>query len=163
MNTDFRNNIIELSNTLTRTNQLKAKTKVDKEIKKLSEEAYNYLKQQAWCKEVEEGWLAEGWGYILGIFLFRINPSSKNVDDYVWIVVGDIPPAYIDIESAQTIEEVLKSYILIMRDWTHAVLNKLSLTESFPVAVDPSEKMANMLNRRLDLLESEILPLFDQA
>jgi len=158
MDADNRNSIIEFSKTLSNINQLKTRSRVDKEIKSLSDEAYSYLKRQTWCKKVEDGWLAEGWGYILSVFLFRIEPSSEAVDDYVWIVVGDIPPAYIDIESAQTVDDVLKSYVLIMRDWTHAVLNNLPLNESFPVSVEPSEKFANMLNSRLDLIESEILP-----
>jgi hypothetical protein len=34
------------------------------------------------------------------VFLFEIIPSREDVDDKVWLIVGDLPPAYITAEDA---------------------------------------------------------------
>jgi len=72
------------------------------------------------------------------------------------IIVGDIPPAYIDIESATSPNEVVASYIEIMCDWVACVERGESTDDCYPVEVPPTEKYAKMLKKRLELLSEEL-------
>lgn len=128
----------------------------DKNLYGLSVEAKNYLLRHKWCKSILSGWLAVYWEGVLGVFLFEIEPSGSGVDEYVWIVVGDIPPAYVDVESGENSREVLESYVAIMRDWADTVLKGESVEDCYPVEVPPTKEYADMLQNRLDLLDTFI-------
>jgi len=131
-------------------------TEDDNETLKLSEEAANYLLSHKWCDEIEKGWLAVSWGYILGVFLFKIDSSVPEVDDYVWMVVGDLPPAYIDIESAVNPNEAIESYIEIMNDWVECVENGNSLDQCYPVEAPGTLENAKMLKTRLRIITDQL-------
>lgn len=94
---------------------------------------------------------------MLGVFLFEIEPSRSGVDKYVWIVVGDIPPAYVDVESGENPREVLESYVAIMRDWVDTVFQGESVEDCYPVEVPATKEYAEMLENRLDLLDTFIM------
>ena len=88
------------------------------DVIKLSEDAQNYLGSFHWCKRIINGWLSHEWGYILGIFYFEIEPlKESSADKFVWIVVGDLPSAYIDTVSATNALSALESYVFLMEDW----------------------------------------------
>lgn len=123
-------------------------------------EAKNYLFNFDWCIKIVDGWVAASFGYILNIFLFKIKPDNITCsDEYVWIIVGDIPPAYIDVVSAPTVSDALGKYIEVMKDWVDAVLTGGSLEECYPVNVPPEAKYANMLATRLKMLKEDFLPI----
>ena len=73
------------------------KLKGKKEVLRLSEKAKKYLESFKWCDKILDGWLAFDFDYILCIFYFNIVPSEgSEADDKIWIIVGDIPSAYLD-------------------------------------------------------------------
>ena len=148
--------ITELTLSLDHLNTLDASDDDDIVIIDFSREAKKYLLSHLWCSEVTDGWLAIYWEGILGVFLFKISSDYEEVDDYVWMVVGDLPSAYVDIESANSPNEVLKAYVGIMSDWVNGVLNNTSLEDCYPVEVPPTKEYAEMLNSRLDFLLKEI-------
>lgn len=45
------------------------------------------------------------------IFLARIIPTRRSIDEYVWIVVGDIPPAYLVTDDYPSPKQALEGYI----------------------------------------------------
>ena len=123
-------------------------------------EAKSYLMKFGWCDEIREGWLAASFGYILNILYFEIVPDYKScTDTHVWVVVGDLPPAYIDTISAPSAHDALQVYISIMQEWVDAVMAEKSVEDCFPVNVPPQKHYAEMLNTRLGLLKSDFLPL----
>jgi len=132
-------------------------SKEDEGLYGLSVEAKNYLLRHHWCKSILSGWLAVYWEGVLGVFLFEIEPSRSGVDKYVWIVVGDIPPAYVDVENGENPREVLESYVAIMRDWVDTVLQGESVEDCYPVEVPATKEYAEMLENRLDLLDTFIM------
>ena len=133
------------------------------EVSKLAEEAQNYLKSHKWCDKIIQGWLAEEWGYILSIFYFELKPTqSSNADNYVWIIVGDLPPAYIDIQSASNSFEALNAYVLIMEEWINNIKQGKSVDDCFPINVEPSIKYADMLSSRINIIKSDFLPSLRQ-
>src|ERR687889_60573 len=68
---------------------------VDSEQAGLARTATEFLTGFRWCASVRESYLAFDIGYPLGVFLFRIEPRLIGVDDTLWVVVGDIPPAFL--------------------------------------------------------------------
>lgn len=132
----------------------------DAALHELSKEAKGYLLRHEWCKSILSGWLAVGWEELVAVFLFEIEPSSSMADTYVWVVVGDIPPAYIDVESAHSPKEALESYVLIMQDWVDTVLQGKSVEACYPVEVPATQQYADMLNHRLTVLKDVIIPEF---
>lgn len=121
-----------------------------------SQEATSYLLSHDWCSDISEGWLAISWGDILSLFLYRISSDYPEVDEFVWMVVGDIPPAYIDIESANQPDDVLRCYVDIMEDWVTAIELNNSVEECYPVEVPATKENASMLKSRLSLILEEL-------
>lgn len=122
-------------------------------------EAENYLMGFDWCLKIIDGWIAASFGYILNVFCFKIWPDNKSCyDEFVWVIAGDIPPAYIDIISAPTPFDALNSYINIMQEWVDNVNDGNSVEDCFPVNVPPERKYAEMLAVRLKLLKEDYLP-----
>jgi hypothetical protein len=148
--------ISALANDLVHINELLQDSLITEDLTKFINEARVYILSQSWCMEVQDGWLAEEWEGILSVFLFKIKPINKDVDDYVWIIVGDIPPAYIDIESAKTSSEALYAYCYIMKDWAETVIAGKSVEDCFPINVEASEKHAQMLLSRISFIESNL-------
>jgi len=95
---------------------------------------------------------------MLCIFYFEIDPiTESNADNFVWIIVGDIPPAYIDIESAHNELEALELYVYLMEEWIENVKREKSVEDCFPINVEPSKKYANMLYNRIKILKSDFI------
>jgi len=131
----------------------------DPDFIKLANEAESFLQGHKWCKTIKNKWFVEGWENLVMIFYFEIIPNSKNVDDFVWVIVGDLPPAYIDIESASNPLEVIETYTDIMSDWVECVKNGLSIENCYPINVPPQKDYAEMLEIRIKLIRENILPL----
>jgi hypothetical protein len=129
----------------------------DLEFVALAKEANLFLKGHNWCKAIEKQWLAANWDNILIVFYFDLIPNSSDVDDHVWIIVGDIPPAYIDIESANNETEAVRAYTEIMDDWVQCVKSGRSVDDCYPINVAPEKKYADMLDIRLQFIRKYIL------
>lgn len=127
-------------------------------------EAENYLVGFDWCVKIIDGWIAASFGYILNIFLFRVQIYGKpSKNNFFWIIVGDIPPAYFDVASTPTKYDALKAYINVMQDWVDNVNGGNSLELCYPVNVPPEKKYADMLDIRLQLLREDYLPLIQRT
>lgn len=150
-------NIENLSKSLANIKFLPKNTEEEVETINLSKEAESFLLSHGWCDSIIEGWLAESWGYILCVFLFKIESENTEVDDYVWIVVGDIPSAYIDIESAEDSDDVLQCYVDIMSDWVECIETNKSVEDCYPIEVPPTLEYASMLKSRLKIISEELI------
>lgn len=148
--------IEELSTHLDKIDSLSSSNEEDKEILDLETEASSYLLSHEWCDKISNAWLATSWGCFLCVFLYQIESDIPEVDDYVWIVVGDIPPAYIDIIGANQPNEVIESYVDIMTDWLDTVYQGKSVVECYPVEVPATKEYAKMLEIRLKDIAEEL-------
>jgi hypothetical protein len=137
----------------------RSKIEFKEEIEKLYNEAYNYLKNQNWCIEVLDSWFDRGLADKLAVFYFKIIPC-KGADEYVWIITGDIPHAYIDTESAPNGACAIKVYSEIMEDWIKAVKDSENMNKVFPIDIPASEKYANMLSSRIKFIRKNLLPMY---
>lgn len=128
------------------------------EVIELSERAKEYLRSMPWCGKIVNGWLGEAWGYIVGVFYFQLVPSRSGAPQFVWIVVGDVPPAYISDEYASNSIEVIEGYAAEMQGWVDRVLEGRSIDSTvIPVNVPPEKQWAERLGARLNLIRRDIL------
>jgi hypothetical protein len=75
----------------------------------------------------------------------------------VWVVVGDLPSAYIVHEPGDLWQDALTGYVSEMERWVNAVRAGASLNNVIPVNVRPSREYADMLSSRLDYIRSRLL------
>ena len=128
----------------------------DREIIEQSKKATNYLLSHPWCVGIKNGWLGISWDYMVCVFLYEIDSDNPEVDQFIWMIVGDLPSAYIDIESASNSEEALRCYVDIMGEWVNAIENGASTEACYPLEVPATSEYAQMLKGRLELIEEEL-------
>lgn len=130
------------------------------EVIELVDEARHYLKSFSWCKEIKSGLLARSFGYILCIFLFEIEPvKNSGADEKLWIIVGDLPPAYFDTIEYKTPHDALDFYCFVMEEWASHIKAGKSLVDYYPVNTKPKLEYADMLAVRIQLIRDEFLPV----
>lgn len=57
----------------------------------MAEGAQNYVRCFPWCKSIRDVYFGDGYGGIVAVFLFRIESERDNVDEWLWVVFGDVP------------------------------------------------------------------------
>lgn len=131
---------------------------------KLAREAESFLTRHWWCGAVRQGYLDYDWYGILALFYFEIEPASPNVEDVVWVIVGDVPPAYIGAKTCPTAMDAIEGYVYELEGWVEAVNAGEALDDFMPVyvrysseRVDLTTEFAAMLASRLDFIRSEII------
>jgi hypothetical protein len=124
----------------------------------LVQSANSFLEQFAWARVKGSPWVGDAIPGILGLFLVELEPSEVDIDQFIWVLVGDIPPAYISTQYASSPKEALECYIAEMRAWETAVRKGESTEGLIPVNGDPTEANAAVLSSRLLFLETRVLP-----
>lgn len=120
-------------------------------------EAEDFLRRQRWCQGIARGYLDRAWDGILGVFFFEIVPAQPGVDRTMWVITGDVPPAYICNANA-TGAEALRAYLAEMQLWVDAVQRGTSVERLIPVNAPPTAEYADMLASRLDFIRRRLLP-----
>ncbi len=65
----------------------------------------------SWATRTGEVWAGECIPGILGLFLVELEPARPEIDEYIWVVVGDLPPAFLSSLYAKSPRGVLDGYI----------------------------------------------------
>jgi len=129
----------------------------DAEVRELAEEAKTFAESHDWCQKVTAVRLAWAVAGVLGVFQVDLKPAQPNVDTTLWIVVGDIPPAYLVLDDAPTWRDALRGYVAEMSRWVQAVKGGQPLGDVIPVAAEPSLEHAEMLAGRLAFIQTEFI------
>jgi hypothetical protein len=129
-------------------------------------EARAFLLAQSWCRAVRALTLKKWIEGVLALFYAEIEPEPQSgADEAVWVVVGDLPPAYLDVLSVPTAREALEAYTALLEEWVEAVRAGEPIDELMPiyhryslVPVPPTLRFAEMVASRArflqDLLDS---------
>jgi len=121
------------------------------------EEAKEFLEFYDWCLEIKESFVGMLYPGIIGVFLFRIIPARKDVDEWIWVIVGDLPPAYLTIDECPNPAAALDGYIGAMQDWIEAAKNDESVANLIPVNAPATKENGDRLKKKLDFLDKKIL------
>ncbi len=128
------------------------------EVNLLIEESKKYIESFPWCGKIHNGWLYTNLGYVLCIFLYEIDNLQSPQDNLIWIIVGDMPPMYLDTYNILTTKEVIDAYIQLVSDWIQHIEEGKSLDECFPIQSSSSPQTLLSLKKRIELLRNKILP-----
>jgi hypothetical protein len=133
-------------------------------LRKMAIAADEYICSFAWCQKVVRSFFAGGVGGMFAIFLFDITPTRPEVGQWIWIVIGDVPPAYLPLEDAKTSMQVFSKYVQGMMKWVQlARQGKQRMPEDGvpPINVPATPEWAEKLEKRIHLLRFTVKPFFD--
>jgi hypothetical protein len=123
-------------------------------------EARSYIEGFAWCNKIQSAYFGDGYGGIVAVFLFQIDPAHAEVDEWLWVVVGDLPSAYLVLDNASYPSEALEAYIEEMYEWVTLAKQGRASEEVIPVNAPATPEFATMLEGRLSFLRDTIVPAF---
>ena len=132
--------------------------------REMLEEAERYLLSFSWCDSIIAAYFGGGVAKILAIFLFNIAPARPDVNEWVWIIVGDIPPAYLPLEDCKSAMEAFETYIDGMKRWVMLAREGRAGTPEEgvpPVSVPATPEWAEKLEIKLRILTGEVRPFFE--
>jgi hypothetical protein len=125
--------------------------------------ARRFLESFAWCGGIEKAYVGLLQFDIVGVFLFKIHPTKPEVDEWLWVVVGDLPSAYLVCDNSPNPVLALQGYIEEMSRWVDAVEKGRPVDDLIPTRVDPTPKYAQMLKIRLEIIEEYLMREFGEV
>jgi hypothetical protein len=127
------------------------------EVADLAQQASAFLLSKAWCRSITSVHLAWAVAGVVGVFQLKLVAARNDIDDTLWVVVGDLPPAYLVRDESPSWREALENYVYEMRKWVNAVRKGEPLTDVIPVNVEPTAAWADELDGRLSFISDRIL------
>lgn len=128
------------------------------ELRALARNAKQFITGFPWCAAIERGFSGVVIPSVIGTFLFVIRPTKPDIDTTLWVIVGDVPPAYLVVDEATSPALALKKYVELMSAWVNAVEQGDSVEDLIPVNVPPMKEYAAKLRTRLIFIQERILP-----
>lgn len=132
------------------------------EVILMQERATQYLQGFPWCKAVIASSLYFNLGEKLCVFLYEIDNAASKDDNFLWVVVGDLPPMYLDIYGPKNTVHVLADYVDLAKKWISVIEASLPVTDCYPFNIAPTMEMAVLLKQRVVLIENAILANMDE-
>jgi hypothetical protein len=120
--------------------------------------AKEYIEGFRWCPPVDRVYLGCGVGGVVAVFLIRFSKRIGDADEWLWVVQGDLPSAYLVLDQAHDPASAVEVYCQLMDEWVKAVLEGRSLEYVFPVNVEPTKTNATNLVKRLNFIRTRLLP-----
>jgi len=122
--------------------------------------AADYLKAFSWCGSITDSYFGGGVGKVFAIFFFRIQPASADVDEWLWVAVGEVPSAYIIVQECPTPLAAFDMYIWGMQRWVGLAREGRTSADVPEINVPPTPEWAAELDSRLEFLITMIRPVF---
>lgn len=130
-------------------------------VARLVQQAVAYVSSFDWCAGALDTYVGIAIPGVIGVLLMHIRPARAGVDEWLWIVVGDVPPAYLVTDDCPDPGAALDGYISEMERWVEAVRRDASVEDLIPVNASPTREFADMLASRLDFLRKELLSQYE--
>jgi hypothetical protein len=132
-------------------------------LREMASGAEKYLRSFPWCKNIREVYFGDGYGGVVAVFLFRIEPSRGDVDEWLWVISCDVSPAHLVTDSCGTPSQALEGYIEEVQKWVQMAKYGRSSKDVIPVYMPPTPENAADVDRRLQVLREAIVPAFREA
>jgi hypothetical protein len=130
----------------------------DVECAALADKPNEFLDTFSWAKARKNRWVAYFVPAVIRIFLVELDPQDRDVDQFIGVIVGDLPPAYLSPVYAKSPKDALDGYMGEMSAWADAVAKGESTADLIPVNGAPTMANVELLRRRIDFLGREIFP-----
>jgi hypothetical protein len=127
-------------------------------LNEMLQNAIDYLRGFRWCPPIDQVYMGCGVGGVVAVFLFHFREQIHGTDEWLWVIEGDLPTAYLVLDQASDPASALEVYCCLMEDWAKAVIKGRPLKEVFPVQAEPSLDNANILLERLTFIRTRLLP-----
>ncbi len=75
-------------------------------------DAESYLRSFEWCTSIKDPFFGLGVGGVVAVFLFHIVTKHLQVDEWLWVIVGDLPPAYLVVDGSSDAVSALEGVVL---------------------------------------------------
>jgi hypothetical protein len=124
----------------------------------MAKEAREYIESFAWAPPIRELSLARGLGGVFALFLVEFSRPINESDDFLWVVVGDLPSAYLVVGPSDSPLQAMKRYLILMEQWAQAIKRGDSIGECFPVSAAPTVENADALLLRIAVMRAEVIP-----
>jgi len=125
--------------------------------------AQEYIRSFAWCKAVREVYFGDGYGGVVAVFLFHIEPTQASVDEWLWVISCDVSPAYLVTDSCKTPSQALEGYVDEVLKWVQLAKQGRSSKDVIPLYMPATPENAADVERRLKVLQEAIIPAFREA
>lgn len=152
--------VVDLNKVTEWSKYIESKPEDEIEYAVLKNEAVRFIEYYDWCSRIVSTYIGIVYPGIIGVFLFNIIANRKDVDEWVWVIVGDLPPAYITCEDCPNPATAIDAYIGAMLDWVSAASVGDSVDKLIPVNVLPTKGNASKLKLRLEFLDEKILSMY---
>lgn len=129
----------------------------DADVPTLTAAAERFLAGQRWCARVLHVTPVFALTGVLGVFRCSLLPSDPRADVMVWVIVGDLPPAYIAHEPGDSWQDALDGYTTEMARWVDAVRTGAPLDDVIPVNARTTSEFADMLASRLAFIRTRLV------
>ena len=127
-------------------------------LQQMAQEAVTYVRSFLWCIELHEQYFGDGIGGVVALFLFRVTIRGSEDPEWIWVIVGDIPSAYMEVEPSYSPRAALLRYIEGVEEWLAAPEEERASGDLIPIEVPPGAESIDMLRRRTGTLRSFVLP-----
>jgi hypothetical protein len=126
-------------------------------LRAMASTARHYIASFKWSPPIKSVQLAMGVGGVVAVFLVSFRRHVNETDDALWVVVGDLPSAYLVRDNTENGRDALIGYCELMEDWAFAVLKGESIENVFPVDAEPTVSNAHAVRERVAFIRSEII------
>jgi hypothetical protein len=125
--------------------------------------AEKYVRSFPWCKSVRQIYFGDGYGGVVAVFLFHIEPSRKDVDEWIWVISCDVSPAYLVTDSCKTPSQALEGYIGEVLKWVNLAKEGRMSKDVIPVYMPATPENAADVEKRIKVLQETIVPAFREG
>ncbi|MET0542579.1 MAG: hypothetical protein ABWZ88_12565 [Variovorax sp.] len=120
-------------------------------------EARAFLERRDECGAIVDEYIGMIHPGIVGVFLFKMVPTRENTGEWGWVIVGGLPPAYINLKSPASAAEALDIYIGAMLKWLDLVERGAASGRFEAVNVRMTHEALARLKAGLHYLDHKIL------
>ncbi len=125
--------------------------------------AEKYIRSFTWCKNIREIFFGDGYGGVVAVFLFHIEPAQTNVDEWLWVISCNVSPAYLVTDRCKTPSQALEGYIEEVSIWIELAKAGRSSKDVIPVYMPATPENAADIEKRIKILRDVIVPAFREA
>ncbi|HEY4304722.1 MAG TPA: hypothetical protein VGM82_09655 [Gemmatimonadaceae bacterium] len=116
------------------------------DVAQMTAAATEFLAAQPWCGRVVSVVPVFVLAGDVGAFRCSLIPSQPNADVMVWVVVGDLPSAYLVHEPGDSWQDAFAAYVTELSRWENdeRLASRLEFIRTRLVDVDPDSVVSDV-------------------